>query len=191
MTATGDPTCTSFEPTGTKMAARYPLSTASKPRVALSVSSSAMASPGLILSPTFFNHDAMLPCVIVGDNAGMSKTLCSGSAVDKRRSCSLDRERGAAQATAGDGRFTNKVLQTTTAGLERRAVRARVVRPLARTERPRNRCRVLMVTQFSSICLCKSVVLLCNAGPRRNAAVLNHKDEESSGGSRAMLVQRS
>src|SRR5260370_11576529 len=39
--------------------------------VALSVSISAMTSPGEILSPSFFRHLARLPFSIVGDSAGM------------------------------------------------------------------------------------------------------------------------
>ena len=48
-----------------------PSSTASISMVALSVSISAMMSPAFTGSPTFFNHRASLPSVIVGDSAGI------------------------------------------------------------------------------------------------------------------------
>ena len=46
-------------------------SCASNATVALSVSTSAMTSPTLTLSPSFLPHDAIVPDVIVGDSAGM------------------------------------------------------------------------------------------------------------------------
>src|SRR5258705_11649916 len=48
-----------------------PSSTASTSIVALSVSISAMMSPDLTLSPSFFSHLARLPFSIVGDSAGI------------------------------------------------------------------------------------------------------------------------
>ncbi len=48
-----------------------PSSTASTSIVALSVSISAITSPDLTLSPSFFSHLARLPFSIVGDSAGI------------------------------------------------------------------------------------------------------------------------
>jgi len=64
-------TGTSGVPSGTRILASVPSSTASYSIVALSVSISAMTSPGLTLSPSFFSHLARLPFSIVGDNAGI------------------------------------------------------------------------------------------------------------------------
>src|SRR4029079_9359859 len=61
----------SAEPSGTMILAIVPSSTASYSIVALSVSISAMTSPGLSLSPSFLSHLARLPFSIVGDNAGI------------------------------------------------------------------------------------------------------------------------
>ena len=158
------------------MAARYPLSTASKPNVALSVSSSAIASPGLILSPIFFTHDAMLPCVIVGDSAGMSSTVCSGSAVDMRRTSNLESARDTPQETIGDEQLTKKDWEAATAGLERSATRVRRGRALARREEARNRCRAFIVARghFNSLTGRKwsFVLLLCsNVGERCDCTI--------------------
>ena len=49
--------------------------------VALSVSISAMMSPDLIVSPSFFSHLARLPFSIVGESAGMSTLVGMGGAV--------------------------------------------------------------------------------------------------------------
>jgi hypothetical protein len=46
-----------------------------KKHATLSVSSSAIASPGLILSPTFFSHDAMLPCARCSYSGGCSNYM--------------------------------------------------------------------------------------------------------------------
>ena len=48
-----------------------PSSTDSISIVALSVSTSAIMSPGFTSSPTFLHHFARLPSVIVGDNEGI------------------------------------------------------------------------------------------------------------------------
>ena len=70
-TAMSDWTGTSCVPSGTTILASVPSSTASYSIVALSVSISAMTSPGLTLSPSFLNHFARLPFSMVGDSAGM------------------------------------------------------------------------------------------------------------------------
>jgi len=64
-------TGTSCVPSGTTIFAIVPSSTASTSMVALSVSISAMTSPDLTLSPSFFSHLARLPFSIVGDSAGI------------------------------------------------------------------------------------------------------------------------
>src|SRR5215203_5646784 len=58
-----------------------PSSTASTSMVALSVSISAMMSPDLTLSPSFFSHLARLPFSIVGDSAGMRMLIGMASAL--------------------------------------------------------------------------------------------------------------
>src|SRR5689334_8798908 len=58
-----------------------PSSTASTSMVALSVSISAMMSPDLTLSPSFFSHLARLPFSIVGDSAGMRMLIGMTSAL--------------------------------------------------------------------------------------------------------------
>ena len=68
-------TGTSAEPSGTTILASTPSSTASTSMVALSVSISAMMSPDLIGSPSFFSHLAMLPFSIVGERAGMRMSM--------------------------------------------------------------------------------------------------------------------
>src|SRR5258707_1394453 len=64
-------TGTSGVPSGTTIFASVPSSTASYSIVALSVSISAMTSPGLTLSPSFLSHLARLPLSIVGESAGI------------------------------------------------------------------------------------------------------------------------
>ena len=64
-------TGTSWVPSGTRILAMVPSSTASTSIVALSVSISAITSPDLTLSPSFLSHLARLPFSIVGDSAGM------------------------------------------------------------------------------------------------------------------------
>src|SRR6516225_7922731 len=64
-------TGTSCVPSGTTILASVPSSIASYSIVALSVSISAITSPGLTLSPSFLNHLARLPFSMVGDSAGI------------------------------------------------------------------------------------------------------------------------
>lgn len=73
------PTGMSEVPSGTRNLAMTPSSCTSKSTVALSVSTSAMVSPAPTASPSFFNQRAMFPTVIVGDRAGMSRTVCEGN----------------------------------------------------------------------------------------------------------------
>ena len=58
-------------PAGTTSLATVPSSTASTSMVALSVSISAITSPGETLSPSLTSHLARLPSSIVGERAGM------------------------------------------------------------------------------------------------------------------------
>src|SRR5262249_687074 len=64
-------TGTSCVPSGTRIFAIVPSSIASTSMVALSVSISAITSPDLTLSPSFFSHLARLPFSIVGERAGI------------------------------------------------------------------------------------------------------------------------
>src|SRR5262249_19821368 len=64
-------TGTSCVPSGTTILASVPASIASYSIVALSVSISAITSPGLTLSPSFLNHFVRLPFSMVGDSAGI------------------------------------------------------------------------------------------------------------------------
>jgi hypothetical protein len=64
-------TGTSAVPSGTTIFASTPSSTASTSMVALSVSISAITSPGLTASPSFLSHLARLPFSMVGDSAGI------------------------------------------------------------------------------------------------------------------------
>src|SRR5689334_24981931 len=64
-------TFTPSVPSGTKISAITPSSTASTSIVALSVSISAMTWPGSILSPALTCHLARLPSSMVGDSAGI------------------------------------------------------------------------------------------------------------------------
>jgi hypothetical protein len=73
--AMGVLTATSLVPSGTKILPSVPSSTASTSMVALSVSISAMTSPDLTLSPSFFSHLARLPFSMVGDSAGMRTSV--------------------------------------------------------------------------------------------------------------------
>src|SRR5712671_6092565 len=70
-TAMGALTAMSAVPSGTRIFAITPSSTASYSMVALSVSISASTSPALTWSPSFLSHLAMLPFSIVGDSAGI------------------------------------------------------------------------------------------------------------------------
>src|SRR4029077_6972458 len=65
-------TATSSVPSGTRIFPSVPSSVASTSMVALSVSISAITSPDLTLSPSFFTHLERLPFSIVGDSAGIS-----------------------------------------------------------------------------------------------------------------------
>ncbi len=69
--AIGVLTATSAVPSGTRILPSVPSSVASTSIVALSVSISAMTSPDLMVSPSFFSHLARLPFSIVGDSAGI------------------------------------------------------------------------------------------------------------------------
>ena len=64
-------TFTPSVPAGTTILATVPSSTASTSMVALSVSISAMTSPGEIASPSLTSHLARLPSSMVGDRAGI------------------------------------------------------------------------------------------------------------------------
>ena len=64
-------TATPSVPSATRILPILPSSTASNSIVALSVSISAMMSPDLTVSPSFFSHLASLPSSIVGESAGM------------------------------------------------------------------------------------------------------------------------
>ena len=58
-------------PAGTRILPTTPSSTASTSMVALSVSISAIMSPGLTLSPSATSQLASVPSVMVGESAGM------------------------------------------------------------------------------------------------------------------------
>ena len=68
-------TGTSCVPSGTRIFAIVPSSTASTSIVALSVSISAITSPDLTLSPSFLSHLARFPFSIVGDSAGIKMLI--------------------------------------------------------------------------------------------------------------------
>jgi hypothetical protein len=57
-------------PSGTRIFSSTPSSKASTSRFDLSVSTSAIASPEEMLSPSFFSHLRIFPSVIVGESAG-------------------------------------------------------------------------------------------------------------------------
>src|SRR3954451_1925881 len=69
--AIGSLTFTPSVPAWTRILPSVPSSTASTSMVALSVSISAITSPDLTESPSFFSHLARLPSVIVGESAGI------------------------------------------------------------------------------------------------------------------------
>ena len=71
ISAIGVLTGTSLVPSGTRILPSVPSSIASTSMVALSVSISAITSPGLTGSPSFLSHLARLPFSMVGDSAGM------------------------------------------------------------------------------------------------------------------------
>ena len=70
-TAMGVFTLTPWLPSPIRILPRMPSSTASNSIVALSVSISAMMSPALTASPSFFSHFASVPSSMVGDRAGI------------------------------------------------------------------------------------------------------------------------
>src|SRR5215207_8731768 len=76
--AIGVLTATSLVPSGTRILPSVPSSTASTSMVALSVSISAITSPDLTVSPSFFSHLARLPFSIVGDSAGINTGVGMG-----------------------------------------------------------------------------------------------------------------
>src|SRR5262249_10644367 len=86
MTAISWFTGTSAAPSGTTILASVPSSTASYSMVALSVSISAITSPGLTLSPSFLSHLARLPFSIVGDSAGI-RMLIGMAGVSRSADC--------------------------------------------------------------------------------------------------------
>src|SRR5208282_3874595 len=59
------------EPSATRILPSTPSSTASTSMVALSVSISAITSPALMVSPSFFSQRASVPSVMVGLSAGI------------------------------------------------------------------------------------------------------------------------
>jgi hypothetical protein len=65
-------TFTPSVPAGTRILPSRPSSTASTSMVALSVSISAMTSPGVTSSPSDFSHFASLPSSMVGESAGIN-----------------------------------------------------------------------------------------------------------------------
>ena len=79
-TAIGSLTFTPAVPSGTRILPSTPSSTASTSMVALSVSISAITSPARTASPSFFNHRASVPSVMVGDSAGIRMLVAIGYA---------------------------------------------------------------------------------------------------------------
>jgi hypothetical protein len=77
-TAIGVPTFTPSLPSGTRILAIVPSSTASNSIVALSVSISAKMSPDLTSSPSLTSHLARVPSSIVGDSAGILSSVGIG-----------------------------------------------------------------------------------------------------------------
>src|SRR5690606_38747563 len=69
--AIGVLTFTPCVPSSTRILPRVPSSTASTSMVALSVSISAITSPGATLSPSFLSHLVRLPSSMVGERAGI------------------------------------------------------------------------------------------------------------------------
>lgn len=69
------PTVKSEAPSATSSFATIPSSRTSKSTVALSVSTCAIVSPARMESPSFLSQAAMLPCVIVGESAGIVSTV--------------------------------------------------------------------------------------------------------------------
>src|SRR3546814_5190314 len=75
MTAITVPTFTLSAPSGTRICAIVPSSTASNSIVALSVSISASRSPDLTSSPSLTSHLASVPSSIVGERAGILSSM--------------------------------------------------------------------------------------------------------------------
>src|SRR6516162_8056184 len=84
MMAIGVLTATSLVPSGTRIFPSVPLSIASTSMVALSVSISAMTSPGFTGSPSRLSHLARLPFSIVGESAGIKTWVDIGARVVRR-----------------------------------------------------------------------------------------------------------
>ena len=86
-TAIGSLTFTPSVPSPTRILPRTPSSTASTSMVALSVSISAMTSPALTSSPSFFSQRASVPSVMVGERAGirMLVAMVSGPSTCRSR----------------------------------------------------------------------------------------------------------
>ena len=84
-TAIGVPTFTPSLPSGTRILAIVPSSTASNSIVALSVSISARISPDLTVSPSLTSHLASVPSSIVGDSAGIMSSVVINSSPPARR----------------------------------------------------------------------------------------------------------
>ncbi len=84
MIAIGAPTFTPSVPSGTRILAILPSSTASNSIVALSVSISARMSPDLTSSPSFTSHLASVPSSIVGERAGILSSIGMAAASSER-----------------------------------------------------------------------------------------------------------
>ena len=95
--AMGAPTGTFSVPSATRMRPSVPSSTASTSIVALSVSISAMTSPGATGSPSFLSQRAKVPDSIVGESAGMAMVIGIGRALLRPR---RERLHGAFRAQA-------------------------------------------------------------------------------------------
>ncbi len=78
-TAIGVLTFTASVPAGISSLPITPSSTASTSIVALSVSISAITSPAVTLSPSFFSHLESVPSSIVGERAGIR--ICTGISI--------------------------------------------------------------------------------------------------------------
>ena len=103
--AIGVLTATSTVPSGTRIFPSVPSSTASTSMVALSVSISAMTSPDLTASPSFFSHLARLPFSMVGESAGISISIGMNASVDlvgDPREIGRDRYRRGSDNHAGE-----------------------------------------------------------------------------------------
>ena len=83
--AIGCPTFTPSLPSGTRILAILPSSTASNSIVALSVSISARMSPERTSSPSLTSHLASVPSSIVGDKAGILSSVAISSSPPGRQ----------------------------------------------------------------------------------------------------------